>query len=1416
MNSAATDPNLKNRSNLVGQYGELSGLQASVVTAALRCRELQAALDTLSEQSRKAEAALRQSIAEHQQASAKALEAEAAARLERVSDAAETQRLALQRNFDSRQQDREHRHHEAVAAVRARLQNDLWVLNEVLDENREDSPLSQAERARENFETQETSLRQRLEDLDTRMQASAAYLAACHAAHEGSQPAAAIQSRQREPARTEALEWIDKLILSSGRLNRLSLPQWVLGARLYGLALLIFLVAAVISLVVRADISRYLNPGLGQPDWQWFGISCLIGGATAFLFTLILLSIVQSRLRGEYEEMLQQAVNARAAADLWRSKSRQELKRLEQAGEQWAADNVRRREARKQAIEAAAAAELTTLETHRHSAAQNDATALQHELAAVAGQGARESADIDQWLQNEQARVQRDMQTRLRTELQTLQQQSAARRQSIECEFATALGQWRNDLAAARLLAAGSSDRGAACVEWSSLLERGWTPPAQLPRDLTAGLLTADFPQPPLPQAKPTEPFPNASLQMQLPGLLRFPADLSIAVQHDAAGREAALEFLRMLLLRLLTTVIPGRIQFTLIDPAGLGQSFSALMHLADFDELLIDSRIWTDASQIRERLQKVTEHMENVFQTYLRSEFETLEDYNAAAGEVAEPYHFVVIAGFPAGFTEESCRHLSGILTSGARCGVHVLMTWSPEQTLPRSFDPAVLRGSCLQWQVRGGQVLPERFVAGAASRTGLPESAVLPAGVASAAVRFTAAAPPDAAGYVSLVRSVGAQSRDARRVEVSFSRIAPKPDGIWSLSTADGIDLPIGRAGAARLQYLRLGRGTSQHVLIAGKTGSGKSTLMHILITNLALYYSPSEIQFYLIDFKKGVEFRAYAACGLPHARVIAIESDREFGLSVLERLDAILQERGELFRQRGVQDVPAFRREHPREVLPRLLLLIDEFQEFFTAEDRVSARAALLLDRLIRQGRAFGIHAVLGSQTLGGAYSLARSTLGQVAVRIALQCSENDAHLILSEDNSAARLLSRPGEAIYNDANGMVEGNHPFQIAWLDEDRREELLGGLRSRPAASTVGRTLVFEGNVPPRLEDCEPLHALRAGKAPVDPQTLRLWIGEPVAIAAPVCVTLRQSAGQNLLIAGQESDQADAILGAAVVSMLARLSAGLPPVHLNLLHDGRDSVSLQQYAGMFASSGSDGGTRLQLHQPDTADAAILECWQRLKAREAAAGGQADSGEARSDAPPDPFGMPSASGFSELPETAEMGAVDDDGHPVLLLIRNIGQFRSLRREEDDFGLGSFGAAKTVTAASRLGDLIRRGPQFGIHVVIWSDTFSNVIRWLSTSLLKEFDYRVAFRLNQTDSASLLDTPAAAALTSGRAILYQDQTGESERFRPWVWPLAVADTEVKPQPPAGAAATEAPAAPPSETISEELPNIDELQIE
>ena len=524
---------------------------------------------------------------------------------------------------------------------------------------------------------------------------------------------------------------------------------------------------------------------------------------------------------------------------------------------------------------------------------------------------------------------------------------------------------------------------------------------------------------------------------------------------------------------------------------------------------------------------------------------------------------------------------------------------------------------------------------------------------------------------------------------------------------------------------------------MLIAGKTGSGKSTLLHILITNLSLYYSPREVQFYLIDFKKGVEFKTYAVNRLPHARVVAIESDREFGLSVLERLDQILQERGELFRQRGVQDLPSFRRQHADQAMPRLLLLIDEFQEFFTSEDRVSARAALLMDRLGSSGAGVRNSCASGIADSGWHIHWHAARLGQVAVRIALQCSESDAHLILSEENSAARLLSRPGEAIYNDANGMVEGNHPFQIAWLDEETRESMILDLTTRPEADEyeVDRMIVFEGNVPPTMSDCRLLNRWLAGEDDVTHSDgLPIWVGDPIAIADPVCIRLTRSGGQNLLIVGQETELADELLASMIISLCGgRTAGGFARVNeLTVCHDGRDRSSLTRFSESFPGHQFH---HLSVKQGPDVEKSIEVLSNELARREA---------DTSADSP-----------------------------GVVLVVRELGQFRFLRKDEDDLGFGSYGSPKAVTSASRLADLIRRGPAVGIHVVIFSDSFNNAVRWLSSSLIREFSYRIAFRMNQTDSASLLDSPVASTLDSGRAVLYRDLTGEAEKFRPFSWP-------------------------------------------
>jgi energy-coupling factor transporter ATP-binding protein EcfA2 len=397
----------------------------------------------------------------------------------------------------------------------------------------------------------------------------------------------------------------------------------------------------------------------------------------------------------------------------------------------------------------------------------------------------------------------------------------------------------------------------------------------------------------------------------------------------------------------------------------------------------------------------------------------------------------------------------------------------------------------------------------------------------------------PPSAEIGNRFLERVGETSRGASRVEVPFSQVAPEPSEIWTAETTEELRVPIGRSGANKMQYLELGRGTKQHVLIAGKTGSGKSTLFHVMITNLALWSSPDQVEFYLVDFKKGVEFKSYATHHLPHARVIAIESDREFGLSVLQRVDDELRHRGELFRQFGVQDLSGYKAASGK-TLPRTLLMIDEFQEFFVEEDRVAQAAAMLLDRIVRQGRAFGIHVILGSQTLGGAYTLARATLGQMAVRVALQSNEADAYLIMDENNSAPRLLSRPGEGIYNDMSGATEGNSPFQVVWLSEAERASALDEVHAKARGRNYPAPVVFEGNAPSDVRESAELQRLLATPPDSAPDVPVIWLGAPNAIKGPTEVQFPRRSGSNLMIVGQREEAVLTMFGLSLMTLAAQ------------------------------------------------------------------------------------------------------------------------------------------------------------------------------------------------------------------------------------------------------------------------------------
>jgi hypothetical protein len=742
----------------------------------------------------------------------------------------------------------------------------------------------------------------------------------------------------------------------------------------------------------------------------------------------------------------------------------------------------------------------------------------------------------------------------------------------------------------------------------------------------------------------------------------------------------------------------------------GLGQNFAGLMYLADYEESLINRRIWTQQSQIEERLAELNEHIEKVIQMYLRNEYATITEYNEKAGSVAEKYHFLVIADFPAQFSETAARRLQSIATSGARCGVFTLMQWDQRQSPPEGLAIDELRRASVCVQRRG-------------------DGYFLPGFQLEPGTTLKLEAPPEPELAAKLVHRTGQASVDSNRVEVPFSQISPAADEMWTNDTTQELKIAIGRTGATKPQYLAIGKGTRQHALFAGKTGSGKSTLFHVIITNLALSCSPEQVEFYLIDFKKGVEFKCYAEKRLPHARVVAIESDREFALSVLQRVDDELRRRGDMFRKLGVQDVAGYKRAGGTEKIPRSLLIIDEFQEFFVEDDAVAQNASLLFDRIVRQGRAFGIHVLLGSQTLGGAYTLARATLGQMVIRVALQCNEADAYLIMDDNNSAPRLLSRPGEGIYNDAAGAVEGNSPFQVVWLADEERDRLLEQIAALAESRGMkyDGPIVFEGNAPADIRDNALLRDLLEKRPAETPEVGRTWLGAPNSIKGPTEAVFHRQSGNNMLVVGQREEAALSILGLGLLALGAQYPAGRARfIFFQGATDGPGPAFINALASGLPHE-------VTIVTPHESAAAMNEIATELKQR--------------------------------------MSSGAYGAGPVFVFVNGLHKFKKLRHE-DDFSFSAEGDGEADPGA-QFDELIREGSAYGIHLLVTVDAYSNVTRFISRKGITEFEMRVVFQMSANDSASLIDSPRASGLGLHRALFFNEREGTLETFRPYALP-------------------------------------------
>jgi len=639
----------------------------------------------------------------------------------------------------------------------------------------------------------------------------------------------------------------------------------------------------------------------------------------------------------------------------------------------------------------------------------------------------------------------------------------------------------------------------------------------------------------------------------------------------------------------------------------------------------------------------------------------------------------------------------------------------------------------------------------------------------------------PPDSADFNRIAAIVSEAVKNVPTDFVPFDLLYP--EHLWTSNSSNNLQVPIGMAGARdKLEFLvgmyEDGSYEPAHALLAGTTGSGKSYTIHAIIFSLALHYSPNELELYLLDYKQGVEFQVYVTPDqlgnpnalndpdptriLPHAQVISIESDVEFGLSVLHRAVSEIETRAKAFKSVGAAGLNSYRKATDK-VLPRILIVIDEYQQMYLqADSRLCDRLNDALETIAKQGRSFGIHLLLGSQS-PRIKDFRQIIYDQMAVRMAMQMSRSTASMVMAEGNvDVVELLDRAGKLAYNDRLGEKNCNHIGQVAFINSNARLAAMQAILQTSSDRNFQRsipTVVFNGIQPAQLKHNIELKALIQCDRWLSSQELNqqylqekdwialekpcsTWLGESMRIGRQIRATFRRRPRNHLLLIGNAESEIFGMLGAMLVGLVYTCPPELIAFQIIdlSLSDGDVAELMPSFRNCF-------GTQFDISLGKRfadADRQIVRAeviWQQLVEE-----------------------------FDRRQAIRQANTDAMDFGKSLFFIFAVGSLSQMDRFRPVTGrIGE----EMSTDAKKLLEVASKGSELGIYIVLWLTDFKVVQQLFggSRAALTHFDLRVALKMSDRDSQDFLGENIAKNLRDSQAYFTDASTPDSpEKFRPY----------------------------------------------
>ncbi|MCL1816825.1 MAG: DNA translocase FtsK, partial [Clostridiales bacterium] len=254
--------------------------------------------------------------------------------------------------------------------------------------------------------------------------------------------------------------------------------------------------------------------------------------------------------------------------------------------------------------------------------------------------------------------------------------------------------------------------------------------------------------------------------------------------------------------------------------------------------------------------------------------------------------------------------------------------------------------------------------------------------------------------------------------------------------------------------------------HLLIAGATGSGKSICVNSILCSILYKAKPDEVKLMLIDPKK-VEMSHFD--NLPHL-VAPVITDSKKAANALKWVVNEMENRYSLFVGARVKDFAAYNLAHPEELLPQMVVVIDELADLMMVA-RHDVEDAIC--RIAQMARAAGIHLMVATQR-PSVDVITGLIKANIPSRIAFAVSSYTDSRTILDISGAEKLLGR-GDMLYSP----IGSNKPLRVqgSYMGEKDINKLVAYCNAQATPCFLETAVEASSNerAPERLDELDEL-----------------------------------------------------------------------------------------------------------------------------------------------------------------------------------------------------------------------------------------------------------------------------------------------------------------------------------------------------